>query len=498
MSVPDSLDSPAVTAYLAALPPGKTVEFPITALDRVGIPTWSAILYLTGQSDGGGQGYGTTEREARIGAYGEMTEGVNAIAAMQRVAPRRATYRELRDEAGVRGVVDPITLCLNAGSPYTPEMPLHWVVATRWGTDERVYVPVEFVALTREQLIPGTEPLVTPITNGLGAGGSLEQAMAHGLLELLQRDGNSVNYRALAQGTAIDLDTVTDSVTRALLARLDAAGVETVVKVAATDFDMANVYVAGYDREPNDATAFTMAAGGEAVHPDREAAVRKAVTEFAAARARYLFSHGPLAPVRRVAPPGYLEEYFRHYDVAHEEPRALAAMIAWRDKPYAEMRRVFDERVFHVDERVPMDTLPTVPAGSASDPTTRCTLVIERLQAAGFDVLYADFSPPDHPDVRVVRAIVPGLEVETMSYGRVGARNLVRLLRRGDVDFVGVGEPPRSAENAERVPLTERGQSLVGGPAWLDRARLDRFVGDLYMLYREPGRHSVALMRGET
>lgn len=490
MSAPDSA---AVRAYRAALPPGELVEFPLTALDRVGIPTWSAILYLTGQPDGGGQGYGLTEAEARIGAYGEMTEGVNAITAMGRAAPRRATYRELVGERGERGVADPASLCLNAGSPYTPEMPLNWVPTTRWGTGEAVFVPVEFVAITRDGLLPGAEPLVTPITNGLGAGVSLDQAMAHGLLELLQRDGNNVNYRALAGGTAVDLGTVTDPDIRALLAHLDAAGVETVVKVAATDFGMANVYCAGYDREPNMDTAFTMAAGGEAAHPDAEAAVRKAVTEFAAARARYLFSHGPLAPVARVAPPGYLDTYFRHYDVGHEEPRALAAMVAWRQTPYDAMRRLFDATVFRVDERVPLSSLPTVPTGSASDPAVRCGLVIARLRAAGFDVLYADFSPPEQPHIRVVRAIVPGLEVEAMSYGRVGARNLVRLLRRG-VDFVGVGTPP---PGAVAIPLTTKGESLVGGPAWLDRVALDRAVGELYMLYREPGRHGVALTLGE-
>src|SRR3712207_7295222 len=52
---------------------------------------------------------------------------------------------------------------------------------------------------------PGTLPyrprsgewLVTPITNGLGAGDTLERAVLHGLLELVQRDGNTVSHRGL-------------------------------------------------------------------------------------------------------------------------------------------------------------------------------------------------------------------------------------------------------------------------------------------------------------
>ncbi len=490
----------AVAAYAAALPPGEMIEFAIDLLDRVGVPTWSALLYRgsgaggeTGP-DGGGQGYGVTAAEARTGAYGEMTEGVHAIAAILRATPRRATYRDLVNALGERGVIDPVALCLSAGSPYTPDMPLDWLPVTRWATGETVFAPAEFVAITGDGLPTDREYLAVPITNGLGAGDSRARAMAHGLLELLQRDGNSVHYRALAGGTAIDLATVRDPDARLVLDRLDAAGVEVVLKVAATDFGMANVYCAGYDRTPGLPTGFAMAAGGEAVHPDRDAAVRKAVTEFAAARARYLFSHGPLAPVERIAPAIYLDRYRAHYSLAHEEPRALAAMIAWTRMPYAAQRAVLDDTVFRVSEKVPLDTLPTVPPGSADDPATRCTLVIDRLHTAGFDVLYADFSPPAHPGVQVVRAIVPGLEGETMSYRRIGARNLRRLLHQG-VDFVGRGTPPPGS-GALPIPLTAAGTEAVGGPAWLDPAALDRAVGPRYMLYREPGRHAVAFATG--
>jgi len=481
----------AVAAYRAALPPGEMVEFAIDPLDRVGVPTWSAILYVHGQQpDGGGQGYGITEAAARIGAYGEMTEGVHAIAAMQRATPRRATYSDLVNELGERGVVDPIALCVPAGSPYTPQMPLNWLPVTRWATNEHVLVPTEFVAITGDGVLPGETPLVVPITNGLGAGLSREQAMAHGLLELLQRDGNGVNYRVLAGGTAIDLTTVTDPDTRWVLDRLDAAGVQTIVKLAATDFGFTNVYCVGYDRESGLPTGFTMAACGEAAHPDRDAAIRKAVTEFAAARTRYLFAHGPLAPVERIAPPGYLDAYRAHYTLDHDEPRALAAMIAWTRLPYAEQRRVLDDNLFRIDETVAVDTLPTAAPGSMGDAAARCALVIERLQAAGLDVLYADFSPAAHPEVQVIRAIVPGLEVETMSYRRIGARNTVRLLRQERAGhFVGRGTPP---PGALPVLLTAAGEREVGGPAWLDPAALDRVVGPRYMLYREPGRHAVA------
>ena len=57
------------------------------------------------------------------------------------------------------------------------------------------------------------------------AGPSLEHALSHALLELIQRDGNAVDYRALDRGVAVDAET-SDPETRDLLAHLDREGVD--------------------------------------------------------------------------------------------------------------------------------------------------------------------------------------------------------------------------------------------------------------------------------
>jgi ribosomal protein S12 methylthiotransferase accessory factor len=85
--------------------------------------------------------------------------------------------------------------------------------------------------------------------------------------------------------------------------------------------------------------------------------------------------------------------------------------------------------------------------------------------------------------------VVPGLEVETVAYARLGERNLARLLAAGRDDLVRVGQQP---PGWARVHLTAEAEERLGGPAWFDRAGADRRVGPLYALYREPGRHAVA------
>jgi ribosomal protein S12 methylthiotransferase accessory factor len=94
-----------------------------------------------------------------------------------------------------------------------------------------------------------------------------------------------------------------DPETRDLLAHLDRHGLEVIVKLAATDFGMANLYVVGYDRNLKEAPhPLALSACGEAAHPSRELALRKSLLEYVAARARKLFNHVPLAMIETVAP----------------------------------------------------------------------------------------------------------------------------------------------------------------------------------------------------
>ncbi len=434
-----------------------------------------------------------------MGAYGELTEEVSSSAALTRLPRLTGSYREMLARMGASGIVDPVTLCLEAGSPYTPETVLEWVEGRRWSDDEPVLIPVEFVACAGMDVPtrPGVSRLVTPITNGHGAGTTLAMAQTHGLLELLQRDGNSVHYRALAGTTAIDLGTITDPAARALLDRYDAAGIEMIVKVAATDFGFVNLYAVGYDRSSADGGLPIMAAAcGEAVHPVPEVALRKALLEFASSRARLALFHGPLDVVQQVVPPGYLERYRKVVNPAEEEPRGLAGMQHWVTLGLDGMRQVLAP-VFSVNKRASFADLPRSDEQPfASDETALLRFAVDRLERTGMPVLYVDLSPPGSA-VHAVKMIVPGLEVETMSYRRIGERNVRRLLARqaAEPDFpvlVGVGVP--SAETVP-IPLTEPVRQRLGGNAWLDQARMAELMENLYVLYREPSRHVTAFSR---
>jgi ribosomal protein S12 methylthiotransferase accessory factor len=275
-NIDDLLDAaPAARAYADALPPGRLIGFRTTGLDRLGVPAWAAVYMDGGSGEDGagivqhGMGFGLTDGEALVGAAGELAEYAHSYRNLARVKRHRGSYASLRRRWAL-GVVDPLTLCLPAGSKVGADTELEWVEARRYPSGEVVLVPIDVVAVSPGgDLSPGYEPFTTLIGNGLGAGPSLEFALAHGIGELLQRDGNGLAIRALATDVVVDLEGVEDPATAELLERIRAAGVEPLVKFCGDEFGVANVYAVGDDRgDGGTALPLMMAGAGEAAHPD--------------------------------------------------------------------------------------------------------------------------------------------------------------------------------------------------------------------------------------
>ncbi len=481
--------------YAAHLPHGRLMTFDLTPLDRLNVPVSCITLLKADGTASNGIGYGLNDESAQIGAFGELSEELWSSRLARQLDSEKGSYREMVERHGQDRVIDPASLCLEAGCPYTVDLSLEWMAAKRYSTGEPVYIPAEFVTCFASDyhfLFPNRQPLITPVRNGSGAGNNFDQAFGHALLELLQRDGNSVCYRALARGSALDLETVTDPISRALIAKYQAAGIELRVKLASTDFGFANIYVVGADLDPDKVILPVMGfACGEAVHPCKEMALRKALLEFAASRARLAFFHGPRKSVAGVATPEYMEHFFWNFSLAGEDERSVSSMSQWFGAPATEVRKALTQ-ILDVDRCIPFADLPSqMPLSEAEIRQQVVSIVVSALTKAGFDLLFVDLSPKSTGDVHVVKAVVPGLEVETMSYGRIGFRNVSRLLsdpppiERGQ-KLVGLG-PARTGVKPVHLTATDRQQ--LGDDAWFDLDLSRESVGNLYSLYREPSAH---------
>ena len=213
-----------------------------------------------------------------------------------------------------------------------------WTPATRLTDSAERWLPVELAACSRSELPPGVDPIITPITNGLGAGDTAARAQVHGLLELIQRDGNTLRYRALDTGTVLDVDGCDDPEVAAVLARFRDAGLDPLVKLAGTDLGCVNVWATAVDHRPDPDLPLAVTAGGEAADPDPVRAVRKALCELAAARSRKAFCHGRADVVRRVATASATSRTGSPTSTRRsQEPRALAAMVRWAGAAAADL-----------------------------------------------------------------------------------------------------------------------------------------------------------------
>lgn len=494
IGLPEDL-ADAGRAYVEAMPKGEIVAFPISPIDTLGLPVWIVALFPEDDRLADvmpyGVGYGVTDAQAALGALGECMEMVLPALTLPGMKRVRASWTDLVTTHGADAVADPFSLGLPAGSPVDRDTALDWVGSRRARDGATVLVPIDVVALTRKDLAPGYTPFTTLITNGMGAGPDRDWATGHGLLELLQRDGNGLVFKALDRGTALDLREPPAAVAP-ILDHFAQAGIRVLPKFATDEFGLANVYCVGFERDGRDPPLpIMLTACGEACHPDRERALAKCMCEFAASRARKAFAHGSSAVIERVAPRGYVERFLRQAwtEVGSQEGRAFEAMRDWSTRRPAEIRAWLADSVHAVHATKAFADLPSTPAEGSREAGR---IARARVEAAGIDVLSVDLSPPG-AGVSVSKTIAPGLEVETMSYGRIGERNARKLIARGD-PLVVFGTP---SDARKPIRLSPEALDRIGGQPLLDMERLAAVVGPLYPLYREPEAHHVAAALAE-
>ncbi len=474
--------------FRRAVPTTRVYEFPTTALDHLGVPLYCVAVWTDDAIYYDGFGYGAGETGAKTGAWGEVLESFYAVETLGKTERVFASYNELK--AQNQNAIEPPTLCLDAGGDYSPDKRIQWVaVADLRGGD--TLVPIESVAVYPAQVpeIADGEWLYRPITNGLGAGASLAQAIAHGALETVQRDGNCVTFRALDLGQRIELDAVKNPETLELLELLERENIEIIPKLAGIVADIPVIYVVGYDRDLSQVEfSMTVSACGEAAHPDREIALNKALREYVSGRARKHFMHGTLDKLARVAPAEYVRAMTSE-PAPQQESRALAAVLDWATAAHEEIFRRIEKPILETRSVVKFSELPTVEFASGDWDAILAHLQKQFAEQLDTEILYADFSQNAPEGIFVARAVVPRMEGETMSYGRIGRRNLERLLERQAADesiekMVGFGDdaPP---SQALKIHLNEADAARYPN-AWLDPEAVARQVGEFYALYREP------------
>ncbi|UZO79264.1 YcaO-like family protein [Aquimarina sp. ERC-38] len=472
----------ALQLYKEHLPEGYLENFRIDSIDHLGVPIYDTTLYTDqGKDMFNGVGYGKTPVEAEIGAFGELYEGYYNTKNVKNLSKKEASYREMITEFGEKNIIDPLTLVLSAGSTYSPELPLQWTQIQHWTTKKSVWVPVEFISNRNGDTYYDNQ-LIRSITNGCGAGDTWERAVLHGVLELLQRDGNADSFRALDKGKVIELDQVDEEV-KELLQDLRSKGLEVIPKLARITAGCISVYAVGLDSSQED-FSLSAAACGEAADPSYNVALRKAILECASSHTRKLFAHSPYQRKKQIVPEGYWERNVEAINLDSEENRALKAMTNWisSDKKYIE--ELLQDTVYSQKETVKASSLPDFKFDNLKD---KLEYVISKLKEEDLEVYYLPCTSEDAP-IKVAKVVIPGIEMELGSYHRIGYRGIKRLLEENSEL---ISNTP--GEGKLQILVSQEQQIALGQPYFLEVNKLDEIIDPLYPLYREPTANAAPL-----
>jgi thioglycine synthase len=360
----------------------------ITNLDRLGIPIFSVIRPSAAKGAISiYSGKGSTERRARISAIMEGFErclaerqGLNANIESGISAPVLVeSYNKARESFNL---LDPKALLLP--QPYDPQLLLEWVGAYDLMNGEEIFVCSN--AVYHPYDAPGRcQKLFLSNTNGLASGNTIEEAILHGLLEVIERDAISTAQFTHDLGKEIVL-TEADGYLFELVRKFKAAEIELKVWQVPSDTGIPTVIAVTDDVKLKDPALLVMGAGS---HLKPEIAVARAITE--AAQSRVIQIQGAREDTDR-------EGFIR--SVGYDRLKRLNGF--W----FADGEKIF---------------LSDVQDLAGKSPAENIELILEKLRGFTERVLVVDLSR-EEITVPVVRVIIPGFELFTIDRDRKGKR----------------------------------------------------------------------------
>ncbi|MFJ7305183.1 YcaO-like family protein [Streptomyces sp. NPDC099088] len=256
-----------VSPFLADM--GITRVSELTGLDVVGIPVFQATR-PNGRVLSVSQGKGITAQLAKVSAVMEAIETWHAEEATPAAAEHTVAELAPMLPYSVFDLPQP------PRSVLSPATRLRWVQGQTLGASDQVWLPESCVIMDNTSPDRWSPPLLQSNSNGLASGNTVEEALLHGLYELLERDARA-RAQVAGEASELDLSTVTGS-SAALLDR----------------FARADVWVRVHDLtalagQPCYETLIFSAElpvrfGGWGCHHDPDVALARALTEAAQSR----------------------------------------------------------------------------------------------------------------------------------------------------------------------------------------------------------------------
>ena len=360
----------------------------ITHLDRIGLPVFSAIRPTS--QDGAISIYGGKGISSEHAKASAMMEGFERYSA------------EKQDENLVTGTVSEISSkgntidieSLNLPKDFKKEnielFNLEWNICHDLISGDDYYVPSNAIYHPYVLEDNSCQSLFKSNTNGLASGNSLEEAILHGMFEVIERDAWSIFELTHKNYKQIDLDSIESETVNDAISKFSENDIKIKLMDFTADVNIPTIAASADDTLLKDAGLLTLGIG---THLDPEVAVLRALTEVAQSRATQI--HG-----------------------ARED--TVRADFA-RTAGYERMKRINKYYFQEEDEKI---RLSDIENRSTDSITKDIDIVLEELKSNEIEhMLYYDLTRPEL-NVNVVRVIIPTMELYSIDPSRAGYRFL--------------------------------------------------------------------------
>lgn len=362
---------------------GVTRIADITDLDRIGLPIYTAIR--------------PTAEEGAVSIYGGkgITKSHSKASAIMEAFERYSAERQESDEAIIATVdeidgnyIDPKSLNLpkELEKKDISDLKIEWNLAKDIISGDDYFIPTN--AIYHPYKYPVS--LFKSNTNGLASGNVLEEAVLHGIFEVIERDAWSIFELTHKNYAQIDLDSIESEIINETIDKFESNGIKIKLMDFTADINIPTIAASADDTVTKDAGLLTLGIG---THLDPEVAILRALTEVAQSRATQI-------------------------NGARED--TVRADFA-REAGYERMKRINKYYFREEDEKIPLSSIENK---STTSITQDLEIVKNELTAHDIDkVLYYDLTRPEL-DVNVVRVIIPEMELYALDPSRAGYRFL--------------------------------------------------------------------------
>ncbi len=267
-----------IRPFFAAM--GITRLANITGLDDIGIPVVTACR-PNAKAVAVSQGKGVTLAAAKASAAMEAIETYHAENIQ--LPLKFCRYSEL---VATHTVVDVSYLPQMDIEPFAPNANRLWVKGVQLQSNRHIYVPYDVVHCDFTLPLPHGSGSFQLSTNGLASGNTKEEAICHGLCEVIERD--ALTLWSLTQPTdkqtrKVDLNSIDESSIQALIAQIKHADVMVNIWDITSDIGVPTFQCTIINQQEKPyRPLYPMTGSG--THPDKHIALLRAITEAVQAR----------------------------------------------------------------------------------------------------------------------------------------------------------------------------------------------------------------------